>query len=100
MTRTTARIRPIAVVCAAFCLMAGAAHADITLISFGGTNQKAQEKAFYQPYTKFHRQEDRRRRVQRRAGEDQGDGRSQERLLGRRRGRVARAGARLRGRSV
>ena len=52
MNRTTSTIRPIAAACAAFCLMAGAAHADITLISFGGTNQKAQEKAFYQPYTK------------------------------------------------
>jgi putative spermidine/putrescine transport system substrate-binding protein len=26
--------------------------ADLTLISFGGTNQKAQEKAFYQPFMK------------------------------------------------
>ena len=52
MTRTTASIRPIAAACAALALMAGSAHADITLISFGGTNQKAQEKAFYQPYTK------------------------------------------------
>ena len=51
MKRTT-HPRPIAVACAAFCLAAGAAHADVTVISFGGTNQKAQVKAFYEPYAK------------------------------------------------
>ncbi len=29
----------------------GAAHADLTVISFGGTNEKAQVKAFYEPFT-------------------------------------------------
>ena len=33
--------------------MMGAAHAaDLTVISFGGTNQKAQVKAFYEPFIK------------------------------------------------
>ena len=48
-TRTT--LRPLAIA-AALSVMAGMAHADITVISFGGTNQKAQMKAFYEPYTK------------------------------------------------
>ena len=30
---------------------AAPAMADLTIISFGGDNQKAQEKAFYQPFT-------------------------------------------------
>lgn len=30
--------------------LAGTAHADVTVISFGGANQAAQNKAFYQPY--------------------------------------------------
>ena len=52
MTRLTSKVRPIAAACAAFCLLAGAANADVTVISFGGSNQKAQIKAFYVPYTK------------------------------------------------
>jgi putative spermidine/putrescine transport system substrate-binding protein len=31
---------------------ATSAQADVTIISFGGTNQKAQAKAFYEPFTK------------------------------------------------
>ncbi|THF67004.1 ABC transporter substrate-binding protein [Pseudothauera nasutitermitis] len=31
--------------------LGGIAHADVTVISFGGANQAAQDKAFYQPYT-------------------------------------------------
>jgi putative spermidine/putrescine transport system substrate-binding protein len=30
---------------------AGSAHADLTVISFGGVNQQAQIKAFYEPFT-------------------------------------------------
>ncbi|MBE2257302.1 MAG: ABC transporter substrate-binding protein [Candidatus Accumulibacter sp.] len=37
---------------AAGMLTIGAAQADLTVISFGGTNQKAQVKAFYEPFTK------------------------------------------------
>ncbi len=32
--------------------VAGTAHADITVISFGGAVQKAQSKAYYEPFTK------------------------------------------------
>src|SRR5664279_3728466 len=52
MSRITSRVRPIAAACAAFFLLAGTASADVTVISFGGSNQKAQAKAFYEPYTK------------------------------------------------
>jgi len=31
---------------------AGIAHADVTVISFGGASQKAQDKAYYQPFAK------------------------------------------------
>ncbi len=37
---------------AAALLAAGSAQADITVISFGGSNQKAQEVAFYEPWQK------------------------------------------------
>lgn len=33
-------------------MVMGAAHADLTVISFGGANQKAQIKAFYEPFVK------------------------------------------------
>lgn len=52
MTPSRTTVRPIAVACAVLGLFAASAHADITLISFGGSNQKAQVKAFYEPYTK------------------------------------------------
>ena len=52
MNHSPSKVRPIAVVLAAMSLLAGAAHADVTVISFGGTNQKAQAKAFYEPYAK------------------------------------------------
>jgi len=55
MSRITSRVRPIAAACATFFLLAGAAgiaSADVTVISFGGSNQKAQAKAFYDPYVK------------------------------------------------
>ena len=50
MKCSPSKARPIAIVLAAMSLLAGTARADITLISFGGTNQKAQAKAFYEPY--------------------------------------------------
>ena len=43
---------PIAAAFAAMSLLAGTASADVTVISFGGTNQKAQVKAFYEPFAK------------------------------------------------
>ena len=52
MKHSPSNVRPIAAVLAAMSLLAGAAHADVTVISFGGTNQKAQAKAFYEPYAK------------------------------------------------
>ena len=52
MKHSPSKVRPIAAVLAAMSLLAGAAHADVTVISFGGTNQKAQAKAFYEPYAK------------------------------------------------
>ena len=39
-------------IAAAVLLAAGSASADITVISFGGANQKAQAKAFYEPFDK------------------------------------------------
>lgn len=43
-------IRPIAALAAALAGLAGTAHADLTVISFGGASQKAQDKAYYQPF--------------------------------------------------
>lgn len=40
----------ISAVALAVSLAAGVARADVTVISFGGANQKAQVKAFYEPY--------------------------------------------------
>lgn len=37
---------------AAGLVAAGTAQADLTVISFGGVNQQAQIKAFYEPFTK------------------------------------------------
>ena len=43
---------PVTIAVAAMGLLTGAATADVTVISFGGNNQKAQAKAFYEPYAK------------------------------------------------
>lgn len=52
MIRTPLKLRPVsAILTTALCLLAGTASADVTVISFGGSNQKAQIKAFYEPYT-------------------------------------------------
>ncbi|WP_290874402.1 ABC transporter substrate-binding protein [Aquabacterium sp.] len=48
----TISLRARAIVLAIGALLTGAAHADLTVISFGGVNQKAQVKAFYEPFTK------------------------------------------------
>ena len=40
------------VIAVAAMAVAGSAAADITVISFGGANQKAQAKAFYAPFDK------------------------------------------------
>lgn len=42
----------LSAVCAAFCLVSGTVLADVTVISFGGSNQKAQAKAYYEPFVK------------------------------------------------
>jgi putative spermidine/putrescine transport system substrate-binding protein len=44
--------RSASIALAAMTLLAGAAHADITVISFGGSSQEAQAKAFYEPFAK------------------------------------------------
>ena len=43
---------PVTIAVAAMGLLTGTATADVTVISFGGNNQKAQAKAFYEPYAK------------------------------------------------
>jgi putative spermidine/putrescine transport system substrate-binding protein len=54
MTPSILSPRPLGLLSAALLLLAGnaAQAAAPTVISFGGTNQKAQAKAFYEPFTK------------------------------------------------
>lgn len=52
MNHVPSEARTIVLTLAAMSFLAGAASADVTVISFGGSNQKAQAKAFYEPYAK------------------------------------------------
>jgi putative spermidine/putrescine transport system substrate-binding protein len=52
MKHSLSTLRLASVALAAMSLLAGAARADVTVISFGGSIQKAQVKAFYEPFAK------------------------------------------------